>query len=138
MSINPKAEKIVVVTGDVTMDWNLMRIRRSRDSQGRWGFEDTTRACWQRGGASLLADLIAAVAEGIQHGGQASYSLRQTAAPLRHLGPPHPPPPRGPPAPTLSSFLRALVYIQVRWQDSLAGGGIPGNGPCPRRNGTGR
>ena len=86
MSTNPKTEKIVIVTGDVTMDWNLMRIRRSRDSHGRWGFEDTTRACWQRGGASLLADLIAAVAEGIQHSGQTSYSLRQTAAPLQPVG----------------------------------------------------
>jgi len=58
MSINPKTEKIVIVTGDVTMDWNLMRIQRSRDSHGRWGFDDATRACWQRGGASTLSPFL--------------------------------------------------------------------------------
>jgi hypothetical protein len=88
--MNPKTEKIVIVTGDVTMDWNLMRIRRSRDSHGRWDSENTTRACWQRGGAYLLADLIAAVAESSQRSGQASFSLRQTATPLRPVGPQDP------------------------------------------------
>lgn len=90
MSMNPKTEKVVIVTGDVTMDWNLMRIRHSRDSHGRWGSEDATRACWQRGGAYLLADLVAAVAESSQRSGQASFSLRQTATPLRPVGPQDP------------------------------------------------
>lgn len=55
--------KRVVITGDVTMDWNLARLRRSKGKILRWGHDDCTRACWQPGGAALLADLIIAVAK---------------------------------------------------------------------------
>lgn len=47
----------VVVSGDVTVDWNLARepLRAPDDHAA------VARATWQRGGASLLADLVQAV-----------------------------------------------------------------------------
>lgn len=54
--------KRVVVTGDVTIDWNLARLRRSKGKLQRWGYDDCTRATGQPGGAALLANLIDAIA----------------------------------------------------------------------------
>jgi hypothetical protein len=73
----------VVVTGDVTIDWNLARFRRARADVGlrMWWSDDRTRACWQRGGAALLADLISAVAK------PPGYVVRQMDAPLEPVHP---------------------------------------------------
>ena len=65
------SHNVVVVTGDVTMDWNLARTRRDDEGRLAWTGEDCTCAYWQRGGAALLADLIDAVASELQQGGQA-------------------------------------------------------------------
>jgi len=76
----PKDEKIVVVTGDVVMDWNLARTRRARSDQPIWDAEDHTHSCWQRGGCALTADLLVSVIKelGVQ---ETTYSLRQPAVP---------------------------------------------------------
>lgn len=75
------AQKVLVVTGDVTMDWNLARTRSSESSRLVWTAEDSTRAYWQRGGAALQADLIEAVAKQLRQSGQTAYEVFQTAAP---------------------------------------------------------
>jgi hypothetical protein len=51
----------LIVSGDLTMDWNLARTRRFKGIPLFWS-EDTTRIFWQRGGSALLADLIQACA----------------------------------------------------------------------------
>lgn len=79
--------KVMVVTGDVTIDWNLARTRRS-DSRGQaWNADDCARAYWQRGGAALLADLIDGVADDLRQSGHADYSLRQMGAPRDQASP---------------------------------------------------
>jgi hypothetical protein len=70
----------IVVAGDVTMDWNLARTRRADNGRLAWTAEDCTCAYWQRGGAALLGDLIAAVADALRQGGHATYEVRQMAA----------------------------------------------------------
>jgi len=62
---NLKEDKAVIVTGDVTMDWNLARTRRSRSDQSFWSANDTTSTTWQRGGSALLADLVEATADAL-------------------------------------------------------------------------
>ena len=76
-----KNQKVVVVTGDVTIDWNLAHTRRSDSAEAAWNADDSTRAYWQRGGAALLADLIEAVANELRVEGKAEYSVREAAAP---------------------------------------------------------
>lgn len=73
----------VVVTGDVTMDWNLARFRvaRSDATLRAWWAGDRTRACWHRGGAALLADLIHAIAEPL------GYVVHQMDAPREPVHP---------------------------------------------------
>jgi hypothetical protein len=58
-----QAEKRILVTGDVTVDWNLARIHRSKGKIQKWGYDDCTRATSQPGGAALLGNLIGAVIE---------------------------------------------------------------------------
>jgi hypothetical protein len=73
--------RIVVVTGDVTLDWNLARAR----DPGVQSFSSETEGCsrlkWQRGEAALLADLIEAVAAQIAD--DSPYDIRQVSAPRR-------------------------------------------------------
>ena len=60
----PKTEdskKTIVVTGDVTIDWNLARRAPAGIGWGGWHPDLKARARAQRGGAALLADLVEAV-----------------------------------------------------------------------------
>src|SRR5512137_2891288 len=82
---NPRAEKSVIVTGDITMDWNLARTRRFRSAQPFWSASDTTSIYWQRGGAAILAELIAAVARDLQRSDQLHFSIHQTGAPVKSM-----------------------------------------------------
>jgi hypothetical protein len=75
------ADKIVIVTGDVAMDWNLARARRCKRDLSFWSAADTTCIYWQRGGSALLADLVKTTARELQRNRSAQCSLRQTAAP---------------------------------------------------------
>jgi hypothetical protein len=79
--------KVVVVTGDVTMDWNLARTKRAESGGSVWFAGDRTRACWQPGGAALLADLITAVTGSLRQSGRADYQVHQMAAPKQPVHP---------------------------------------------------
>jgi len=88
-------DKIVVVTGDITLDWNLARSRGPEAQGPAWEPEVCSRMRWQRGGAALLADLIEGVAAQIRDG--AAYGIRQPDTPRRtgtaadaHIGPEDP------------------------------------------------
>lgn len=76
-----KEEKTIIVTGDIAMDWNLARTRRSKSDVSFWSADDTTSTTWQRGGSALLADLIGSIAKNLQHDGSPQFSIRQTGAP---------------------------------------------------------
>jgi hypothetical protein len=73
--------KTVVVTGDITLDWNLARSRGPEAQGPAWEPEVCSRLRWQRGGAALLADLIEGVAAQIRD--RAAYEIRQPASPRR-------------------------------------------------------
>jgi hypothetical protein len=55
-------KRTVVVTGDITIDWNLARSRGPGAKGPAWLQDVCAHVSWQRGGAALLADLIKAVA----------------------------------------------------------------------------
>ena len=78
-----KTESIIIITGDVTMDWNLARMRRSKSDVSFWSADDTTSTTWQRGGSALLADLIDAIAKDLQKNGAHQFSIHQTGAPRK-------------------------------------------------------
>ncbi len=73
----------IIITGDITMDWNLARTRRSRNEVSFWSADDTSSINWQRGGAALLADLVTAIAKDLQKDGASQFSIRQTGAPRK-------------------------------------------------------
>ena len=80
-----KIMQTIVVTGDVTMDWNLARTRRSTNDTSFWSADDATSTFWQRGGAALLADLIEATTADIQKGSSTDFNVHQTGAPRNPL-----------------------------------------------------
>jgi hypothetical protein len=69
------------------MDWHLVNRQQWMSSQRGWNQADWTRACFQRGGAALLAGLIGAVAESLQQDDAGEYSILQTAAPQSRVHP---------------------------------------------------
>lgn len=82
--------RIVIVSGDVTMDWNLARSSGLQGSGAAWNAEDCTRAYWQRGGAAMLADLIEDVAEQLRKSNQANWQVRPPDFPRKPLQPADP------------------------------------------------
>jgi hypothetical protein len=81
MMNTPKTDQDLIITGDITMDWNLARTRRSRNDISFWSASDTACTTWQRGGSALLADLLEAVARDLMKAGSPRISIRQTCAP---------------------------------------------------------
>jgi hypothetical protein len=77
------SDKLVIVTGDVAMDWNRARPRRGKRGQSVWSADDTTSTYWQRGGSALLADLVEETTEDLPRNGSARFSVPQTAAPRK-------------------------------------------------------
>ena len=80
---NLKPNQTIVVTGDVTMDWNLARARQSKGDVSVWNANDSAGTTWQRGGSALLADLIEALAARLTAANSSIYEIRQTAAPRK-------------------------------------------------------
>jgi hypothetical protein len=82
-----QGKRVVIVTGDVTIDWNVARVQRRDMPAHGWNAEDLTRACCQRGGAAMLADLIRAVADNLSESQHAKYEVREANVPQEPVRP---------------------------------------------------
>ena len=80
-------KRIVVVAGDITIDWNIARIRRGDATTQAWNAEDVTRASCQPGGAAMLVDLLEAAAADMKQGGGAEFDIRRAAIPRGKVSP---------------------------------------------------
>ena len=85
MTEKRKTSKIVVVTGDVTMDWNIATSQGVKSGKPYWSMDFCSRAYWQRGGAALLADLTTAITATLPE--DARFDIRQTGAPRQEISP---------------------------------------------------
>jgi hypothetical protein len=70
-----------IVAGDVTVDWNIARTRRSKISLPAWRSGSITRTWWQPGGAALLADLLTAIAGELRQSSAIDASIRKASFP---------------------------------------------------------
>ena len=69
----------VLVAGDVTIDWNLATLRGQHSSPAEvtWWGDYSAQASWQYGGATLLANILRAVAAEHREAGQPGFEVRQ-------------------------------------------------------------
>lgn len=58
--------KKITIAGDITIDWNIARIKKTRDARHTWNAYDRTRAISQPGGAAMLADLLKAIVKNLK------------------------------------------------------------------------
>jgi hypothetical protein len=61
MSGQIPVSKTIIITGDVTIDWNLIFFQSAHDLTSLWNVHNTARACPQPGGVAMLSALIQAV-----------------------------------------------------------------------------
>jgi len=68
----------VLVAGDVTIDWNLATLRgqHSSPAEATWWGDYSAQASWQYGGATLLANILRAVAAAHRETGQPGFEVR--------------------------------------------------------------
>ncbi len=86
-SLSSKSMPQVVITGDVTMDWNIACLRRTPGEAIGWvGEESSTRTFWQRGSVALLADLLIALARASKST-DTKFHVRQMAVPTEPVIP---------------------------------------------------
>ena len=79
--------RIVVVTGDVTIDWNIAHLKRSPEGGCAWNSTDRARVCPRRGGAALLGDLIEEVASQMRAANEVAASVSKTAVASESVAP---------------------------------------------------
>jgi len=78
---------VVVVTGDVTTDWNLARVPEPPGPERVMGPRGTTHASVGSGGAGLLSKLVAAVAADVQKHESTPIEVRTVGVPPDTSGP---------------------------------------------------
>lgn len=75
--------KTVVVSGDISLDWNLARRRRSKVTLTGWSAEDHVHTCFQPGGSLLTSALVRRISALLGEGSQAGWQvLSQEEPPL--------------------------------------------------------
>jgi hypothetical protein len=80
-----KPARVVVVAGDVTMDWNIATSLGTWGASPYWSQDVNSSIFWQRGGAAQLADLIEAISKGLPV--DRRYVVRQMDTPRREVFP---------------------------------------------------
>lgn len=77
----------VIVTGDITVDWNILLVNQSDETGEIWNPDDITRACPQRGGAALLADLVTELCSRLKQSNAIPAQIYQTSAVIKPNSP---------------------------------------------------
>jgi len=85
MAEKEKTQKVAIVTGDVTMDWNIATSQGVKSGKPYWSMDYCSRAYWQRGGAAMLADLMTAITATLPE--DARFEIRQSGAPQQEIPP---------------------------------------------------
>jgi len=82
-----KNAKTIVVTGDLTIDWNIARVKREDIIIHVWNAENLTTAYCQRGGVAMLSNLIKSIAKSLQQEKKADIIVRQISTPRAPINP---------------------------------------------------
>ncbi|MBE3035877.1 MAG: hypothetical protein IMZ70_02165, partial [Candidatus Atribacteria bacterium] len=82
-----KNAKTIVVTGDVTIDWNIARVRRADIIMHVWNAENLTTSFCQRGGVAMLTDLIKSIVRDLNQEKQTNITVRQISTPRGPINP---------------------------------------------------
>ena len=83
-------QKSLIISGDVTMDWNIARTKISSRNDLSWNPEIRTITSCQIGGAALLADLISQVANQLDANRHHKFSIFQHQPPVELVAPTNP------------------------------------------------
>ncbi len=79
--------KLIIVTGDITMDWNIAHIRRLGSLTHLWHADDLACAFCEPGGAAMLGNPIEAVAQKLSDSEVGHFRVRKPNIPRGQISP---------------------------------------------------
>jgi len=82
-----KEARTIQVAGDITIDWNIARLRYTESAAQTWTAEDITHACCQLGGVAMLAELIDTIAKNLLKNNNINYEIQQVNMPPGRISP---------------------------------------------------
>jgi hypothetical protein len=80
----------VIVTGDVTIDWNIARIQRQEGIAQTWNAENLTAAFCQPGSAAMLGELITDIAISLNQHQKTTIDVKKISLPRQKITPTDP------------------------------------------------
>ncbi|HNX28420.1 MAG TPA: AAA family ATPase [Syntrophomonadaceae bacterium] len=72
-------KKVIVVTGDVTIDWNIARLKREKDTGKAWNDSDMVQIGFKPGGAAMLGCVIQNLVNKMDTITGGSYAVKQVS-----------------------------------------------------------
>jgi hypothetical protein len=86
--VNKKKDvKTIIITGDLTIDWNIARVKREDIIMHVWNAENLTTAYCQRGGVAMLTSLIKSIARNLKQERKTDIIIRHISAPKGPINP---------------------------------------------------
>ena len=87
MTLEQKTPKIIVVSGDLTVDWHIAHVRQEKTAPTSWSANLQTCTNWTFGGVEILANLVDALSNSLFPEGKASFAVRKIVLPDQSIQP---------------------------------------------------
>ncbi len=87
MTLEQKTPKIIVVSGDLTVDWHIAHVSQEKAASTSWSANLQTCTNWTFGGVEILANLVDALSDSLFPEGKESLAVRKTVLPDQSIQP---------------------------------------------------
>lgn len=87
MTLEQKTPKIIVVSGDLTVDWHIAHVRQEKTASTSWSANLQTCTNWTFGGVEILANLVDALSNSLFPEGKESLAVRKIVLPDQSIQP---------------------------------------------------
>ncbi len=85
--MNKKNSKTIVVTGDITIDWNIALVQQADTFMDVWNVGNITTSFCQRGGVAMLTNLIKSIARNLNQTRRANIKVQHISMPRGPINP---------------------------------------------------
>ena len=87
MTLEQKTPKVIVVSGDLTVDWHIANVNQEKAAPTSWSANLQTCTNWTVGGVEILANLVDALSSSLFPEGKTSFAVRKIELPDQSIQP---------------------------------------------------